>query len=168
MKITQWYGRVLRLSCLVARAKLGYCAPGGLVDVVETLLQSMMDASLPQSHRCGLVRAPGHRSPLPSLFLDQTALFCENPSIVTTTTYTATLLLSHGCCATSHQSVKATLPRFAYPQAEIYIATPVDFAGQGISQAHSPSFDCTAALTQHGSTPHHTTALTSSPPATPS
>jgi hypothetical protein len=53
-------------------------------------------------------------------------------------------------------------------QAEIYIATPVDFAGQGISQAHSPSFDCTAALTQHGSTPHHTTALTSSPPATPS
>lgn len=69
------------------------------------------------SQRARLVaRAPPRPSfALRSFFLDQTpaASLLQNPS--TTTKYKTALLLSPGCCATSHHPAKATFDAFRLP-----------------------------------------------------
>ena len=116
--------------------------------LVESFLQSMMEtiAAAIASKRVRLVAS----TPRPSFalrssfFIDQTAAasLLQNPS--TTTKYNT----RRHCCyrlaavprLTISPSCQSDICRVSLThQAEIYIATLVDFAGQGIFQAHTPS-----------------------------
>ena len=97
------------------------------MDEVESFLQSMMETM-----------AAAIASPLTSFFPDQTArgLSSAKPFHGHEIQHNTSPQLSPGCCATSHHPAKATFAAFRSPhQAEIYIATLVDAAGQGISSA---------------------------------
>lgn len=88
------------------------------MDEVESFLQSMMEtiaAAIASQRVCLVASAPRPSFALRSFFLDQTAAasLLQNPS--TTTKYNTALLLSPGCCATSHHPAKATFAAFRLP-----------------------------------------------------
>lgn len=136
-------------TSLVARAKLGYCAPGGLVDEVESFLQSMMEtiAAAIASLRVRLVAsAPPAIVRLEIIFLPRpngrgfsSAKPFHHDEIQHTT---ALLLLSPGCCATSHHPAKATFAAFRLPtrlRFTLRRSWTLPAKASLKAQAHSPS-----------------------------